>query len=91
MLGQGRPFILEFVNPKKVLSCRDAIPDLQRYITSSVVYCHQFQLVTKKFFDELKEIENLKAKSYCCVVWVKRRITKKDCEMLNSLENIKVD
>lgn len=79
MLGKGRPFILEFVNPKKVLSCINEIPNLQSYIKSDVVYCHDFKIVNKLFFDELKEIENSKAKSYCSIVWVKRRINKKDC------------
>lgn len=59
-------------------------------IQSEVVKCRDFKIVNKFFFDELKKIEDSKAKSYCCVVWVKRRITKKDCELLNSLLNIKV-
>lgn len=59
-------------------------------MTSDVVYCIDFDIVDKKFFEELKEIENSKAKSYCCVVWVKRRITKKECDQLNKLTNIKV-
>jgi len=70
MLGEGRPFIMEFTNPKKVLSCREMIPHLGEYIKSEVVYCKDFKIVDKQYFDELKEIENSKAKSYCCVVWV---------------------
>lgn len=79
MLGKGRPFILEFVNPKKVISCKEYLDKFQGLIKSDVVYCTDFKIVDKKFFDELKEIENSKAKAYCCVVWVKRRISKKDC------------
>ena len=25
MLGLGRPFIMEFINPKKVMSCKDKV------------------------------------------------------------------
>jgi hypothetical protein len=57
---------------------------------SDVVKCHDFKLVNKYFFDELKEIENAKAKSYCCVVWVKKRLQKKDCALLNALKNLEV-
>lgn len=90
MLGIGRPFILEFVNPKKVLTCKDEMLNLQKYITSDLVYCHDLKIVDRAFFDELKEIENSKAKSYCCVVWVKKRITKRECDKLNTYSNIQI-
>ncbi len=49
------------------------------------------KIVDKKFFEDLKDIENSKAKAYCCVVWVKRRITEKELnENLNKLSNIEV-
>lgn len=48
------------------------------------------KVVDKKFFDELKAIENSKAKSYCCVVWTKRRINKTDMNTLNALNDIRV-
>jgi tRNA U54 and U55 pseudouridine synthase Pus10 len=59
-------------------------------ITSEVVYVHDLKLVDKQFFDELKEIENSKAKSYCCVVWVKRRVSKHDIDKLNDIKNLKI-
>jgi tRNA U54 and U55 pseudouridine synthase Pus10 len=84
MLGIGRPFIVEFVSPKKSISCREKINDeyLRGLINHELVYCHEFKIVDKAFFDSLKDIEISKAKSYSCVVWVKRRITPKDCEKL---------
>ena len=84
MLGEGRPFIIEFVNPKDSVSCRDHIndKDLRKTISSDLVYCHQFKIVDRQFFDSLKEIETSKAKSYSCIVWVQRRITPEDCEKL---------
>ena len=84
MLGEGRPFIIEFVNPKNSVSCRDHINDkeLRKTISSDLVYCHQFKIVDRQFFDSLKEIETSKAKSYSCIVWVQRRITPEDCEKL---------
>lgn len=85
MLGTGRPFIMEFINPKKSISCRDKVNQIQDIISSKVVVCHDFKIVDKKFFDELKEIENSKAKCYCSIVWVKKRITEKELnEKLNT-------
>ncbi|TNV80047.1 hypothetical protein FGO68_gene15427 [Halteria grandinella] len=87
MLGRGRPFVMEFVNPKKSLSCQGQIEDkgLRKAINSSLVYCHEFKIVDKEFFDSLKDIEISKAKSYSCMVWVKRRITPQDCNKLSTL------
>ena len=86
MLGEGRPFIMEFVNPKKSRSVRALINDesLREVMKSDLVYCHGFKIVDKQFFDSLKDIEISKAKSYSCVVWVKRRITPEDCRRLNA-------
>jgi len=52
---------------------------------TDLLFCHDFKIVTKDFFDSLKEIEISKAKSYSCVVWVKKRITPQDCEKLSTL------
>jgi tRNA pseudouridine synthase 10 len=91
MLGRGRPFIMEFINPKKTKSCKNEIPNLHKMIKSEEVVCHDFKIVDKRFFDDLKEIENSKAKAYCCVVWVKRRITEKELNAkLIDLVNIQV-
>lgn len=84
MLGQGRPFIMEFVNPKRALSVGTQIEQMQALTKNEWVYCHQFKLVDRSFFDSLKEIETSKAKSYSCLVWVKRRITPQDCETLSA-------
>lgn len=82
---------MEFINPKKTLSCLDSLPNLHNLIQSDVVVCHDFKIVHKRFFDELKEIENSKAKAYCCIVWVKKRITAKELQSsINSCSNLTV-
>lgn len=44
----------------------------------------------KHFFDELKEIQEQKAKRYCAVMWSRNTITDQDIEKLNGLRNIAV-
>lgn len=73
MLGRGRPFIFEFMNPKKALSCKNNIESLK--ITSPYVSCVDLKIVDKAFFDHLKEIEQSKAKSYAAVVYSKQPFT----------------
>ena len=73
-----------------MISSLNKIDDFKNLIKSDVVFCSGLKFVDRKFFDELKEIENSKAKSYCCVVWVKRKISKKDCDYLNGMNNVEV-
>lgn len=68
MLGTGRPFIFEFINPRKAISCQEAVKDIK--FSSPYVVCRDFKIVDKAFFDHLKEIESQKAKRYCAVVRV---------------------
>ena len=81
---------MEFLNPKNILSSKDKIETFRQRMSSNLVYCHEFKIVDKKFFDDLKEIENSKAKAYCCVVWVSRKINKKDLLKLNTHQNIEI-
>ena len=85
MLGEGRPFICEFVNPRKRHSALEKISTFSDLMKSDEIFCFDLKVVDKKFFDELKAIENSKAKSYCCIVWTKRRINQKDMDRLNVL------
>ena len=64
MLGEGRPFILEFYNPKKIISIDKKVESFLGLMKSDLVKAIDFKLVDKNFFDELKKIENSKAKSY---------------------------
>ena len=50
---------------------------------TDLVFCHDFKIVDRQFFDSLKEIETSKAKSYSCIVWVQRKISPADCEKLS--------
>jgi tRNA pseudouridine synthase 10 len=56
MLGTGRPFIFEFINPRNAISCLDMVKDIK--FESPYVACRDFKIVNKEFFDHLKEIES---------------------------------
>jgi tRNA pseudouridine synthase 10 len=83
MLGTGRPFVFEFVNPRRAISCHNGIEELK--VNGEFVRCPSLKIVDMKFFDHLKEIESQKAKRYAAVVWLNREITDKDIETLNSV------
>ncbi len=54
-------------------------------MNTELVICHDFKIVNRSFFDALKDIEQSKAKSYSCIVWVQKRLTPADCERLSTL------
>lgn len=86
MLGTGRPFIYEAIDPRRVLTCAKQLESAST--DSQVVKVKNYKLVDKSFFDSLKEIENSKAKRYLSVAHFKQGVTQEDCDKLNSLRNI---
>ena len=76
MLGNGRPFMLEFVNPRvhvTIEQCRG----LEEKINSSteLVAVSQLTVVRKKAQGILKEGEEEKRKHYCALVWCSQGVT----------------
>ena len=49
MLGRGRPFLLEMVNPRKVHLTRDELDDIQSNINESTndIFIRDLQIVPK--------------------------------------------
>ena len=49
MLGDGRPFIIEFENPKKSISCHEHVNDknLRALMNTDLVICHDFKIVSR--------------------------------------------
>lgn len=70
MLGSGRPFILELVNPKKSLSItQEFLSSAQERINKNpLVNVHELKLGGTECFDILKESEEDKIKMYSCLV-----------------------
>ena len=72
MLGDGRPFILEFINPRKSLSCYQRIDEMRLIANrSDKVKALRMHMATKRDFEELKASCTTKQKSYVSLVWVK--------------------
>ena len=51
MLGQGRPFIAEFINPKKAVSCHQRTSEFESLVQSDLVKCNQMKIANKEIFD----------------------------------------
>ena len=73
MLGLGRPFVMEIVNPMRAISGSEKLEKLS--ISGPHIFCKEFKIVDKSFFDGLKEMETSKAKSYAAVMFSKEPFT----------------
>ena len=92
MLGSGRPFLLECVDPTKMISAKKNEVELAKYVSqySPYVSANGTKFVDKTYFEVLKNMETDKIKEYCCVVWTQNKLTKEGVEKLNHSETIKV-
>ena len=88
MLGKGRPFILEIINPKKNITDNQKITELVN--KSGLVVVNSVDVSDKNYFEEIKKYETLKMKYYSCVVWCKKNVDNKDIELLNEVKNLTV-
>lgn len=78
MLGEGRPFLVELVNPKIIPACvtakhiQAAVPQNSGPDASSIVTVNDLRLVGKEHGAAMKEYETSKRKYYRCVVWCEK-------------------
>lgn len=88
MLGKGRPFVIEVINSKVVPPLIDeGMLQSMRVIAaskSSSVALHDFRIVHKEYFTQMRSFESEKKKCYRCVVWTRRDIGKE--ELITKLE-----
>ena len=85
MLGNGRPFMLEFVNPRVRLTAEHC-QSLEEKINSSteLVAVRHLTVVGKKAQSILKEGEEEKRKHYHALIWCNQGVTEQDLDTLVS-------
>ncbi|KAJ1654847.1 hypothetical protein IWQ61_005289 [Dispira simplex] len=78
MLGNGRPFYIEIVNPKVIhLSDKD-LRDVENQIgTKQGVQAHHLTLIDSEATRLIKQGEEHKTKSYACLVWCQTTLSSK--------------
>lgn len=86
MLGSGRPFIIEIVNPR-ISKVSD---DMANAINSASKYIQvkNISMCNHEYAQEIKKYEEYKQKFYTCVIWCQRKITEDDIKMLNEIKDL---
>jgi len=93
MLGSGRPFILQLVNPKKRQTVTlEQLKEIEAKLNKSEL-CGVIDLGfgDEKGFEDLKDSEETKVKVYCCLVETSQPLSKEQIANLNKIENLAID
>lgn len=90
MLGRGRPFLVELLNPRKTVLSKSDIETLQLEINSStgLVEVKQLQVMTKTHAVMLKEGEEGKKKEYSALIWAPEVVTEETLDKLGGMEDL---
>lgn len=92
MLGSGRPFLVELINPRITRLKESFFAELQREINSSCsdVAIRDLQQVTKEQCLALKDAETNKTKTYRALIWTENEVTEEQLQKLNDLKDVKI-
>lgn len=85
MLGKGRPFVYELIDPKRAVDF-----SLLEAKTVGEVSVEEYTAVDKEFFETIKEMSENKAKRYMAVVQFKQGLTDENIKKLNDLREIEL-
>uniref|UniRef100_A0A3Q2Y4D9 tRNA pseudouridine(55) synthase n=1 Tax=Hippocampus comes TaxID=109280 RepID=A0A3Q2Y4D9_HIPCM len=92
-LGNGRPFALELLNPRKSQLSPESMKNVQQVINASSekVRVRDLQMVGRDAASRMKEGEEEKTKSYRALVWTQKSIREDDVAFVNRIEDLRVD
>lgn len=92
MLGSGRPFLLELVNPRVVDICSSDYKSIEEQINSSTsdIFVRGLCKVASTSSKILKDGEENKRKTYSALIYCRQPVTKERIESLNDMCNLKI-
>lgn len=92
MLGSGRPFVCELINPRKTKFAQSTITELESIINEStnIVRVRGLTTIPKEHLFLLKEGEEMKTKIYQCICFTLESITDEQISDLNRIKDLKI-
>ncbi|CAG8538815.1 17464_t:CDS:10 [Acaulospora morrowiae] len=86
MLGTGRPFFLEMINPRKPHPSQEELNAAQDEINEKyqdLVQCNELTMIDENDLLIIKEGEETKTKTYSALVWSSKKVTPDVIEKIN--------
>ena len=93
MLGSGRPFMLEIINPRELEFGDDKCKELETAINISTkdIAVNSLKMVDRKAGDIIKLGEEEKKKHYSALIWSSEPITPETLSFLDNLQDLKIN
>lgn len=90
MLGNGRPFVIELVNPKKSDFTAEDFLQMQKEINTSTkdIFIRDLQAVSRDEIANLKEGEIEKTKSYSATCWSENCLSQDELDTLSTSKDL---
>jgi len=90
MLGNGRPFAIEVINPKRTAITEEEMEKLEAEINAStdMISVKDLQFATKEGLELMKKGEEQKQKTYRAKLWCPGKISEDKIESLNLMKDI---
>ncbi|KAG8192038.1 hypothetical protein JTE90_025304 [Oedothorax gibbosus] len=90
MLGNGRPFVLELLNPRRLEWSTEEMEAIENEINKSTtdIAVRHLQVITKLDTALLKEGEEQKRKTYSALCFVEKTLTEEDIAKLESIKDL---
>lgn len=91
MLGNGRPFVIEFINPKNYKITQEELDQIQKKINLNIsTNVNSLKIANSEIMKKIIEGAQEKKKQYRCVVYVSREINQDDIDQLNKIKDLKL-
>lgn len=93
MLGDGRPFYLQLINPKRTIATKDQLEILSEEIikkSAGKISVLDLQIVSKDSTRILKDSAATKSKSYRCQIETDRPVDIECVDKINVIRDLKV-
>lgn len=92
MLGQGRPFLLELINPMNISVSEHELEELEKEINvgTELVAVNKLKRVSKESSTLLKQGEEEKRKIYSALVWTKEEVSRDLLRLLDDSKDLMI-
>jgi len=90
MLGNGRPFYFEIMNPRKPLLSQQELDDAQKEINETqkdLIQIDHLTMITDRDLVIIKEGEETKRKTYSALVWISKIVTPEIIDKINQYQD----
>ncbi|RGB25704.1 hypothetical protein C1646_801714 [Rhizophagus diaphanus] len=90
MLGNGRPFYFEIINPRKPFLSQQELDDAQKEINETqkdLIQINNLTMVTERDLVIIKEGEETKRKTYSALIWISKIVTPEIIDKINQYQD----